>query len=195
MKDRLARRKACAKCFPGSPHKRLRTGLDTRLSESRATTPEMISRDQREQPDNRCETRSNWRVRLGFSILVTDDVTPVRNVMRRALENAGYDVCEASDGDEAIRALRCVPFDLVITDVIMPNRDGLETISYIRRESPGTRVIVMSGAANQLFLDSAKQLGATRILVKPFAPSELVDIVRDVLQDNGSDNGHHDGPG
>ncbi len=102
--------------------------------------------------------------------------------MCRSLEQAGYDVCEAANGDEAIRALRATNFNLVVTDILMPEKDGFETIMYLRKEQPGTKVIAISGGENRLFLESAAGLGATRILTKPFRPSELIQAVKELLQ-------------
>ena len=118
---------------------------------------------------------------MSTSILVAEDDESVRDVIRRSLEQAGYSVCEAANGEEAIRALDAVPFDLVITDILMPERDGLETILYLRRSSPRTKVIAISGAANDLFLTDAAGLGAARVLTKPFKPDELLSLVAETL--------------
>lgn len=115
------------------------------------------------------------------NILVAEDDDQVRQVIRLALERAGYDVCEAADGEEARRALGTAPFDLVITDIVMPGKDGLETIMFLRRNHPGTPVIAISGHDSPLFLSNAAGLGATHVLAKPFAPSQLLDLVDRVL--------------
>lgn len=115
------------------------------------------------------------------NILIAEDDDQVRRVIRLALERAGYDVCEAADGEEARRALGVAPFDLVITDIVMPGKDGLETIMFLRRNHPGTPVIAISGHDNPLFLSNAAGLGATHVLPKPFTPSRLLDLVARVL--------------
>lgn len=115
------------------------------------------------------------------NILIAEDDDQVRRVIRLALERAGYDVCEAADGEEARRALGVAPFDLVITDIVMPGKDGLETIMFLRRNHPGTPVIAISGHDNPLFLSNAAGLGATHVLAKPFTPSRLLDLVARVL--------------
>jgi len=115
------------------------------------------------------------------NILIAEDDEQVRQVIRVALERAGYDVCEAADGEEARRALGAASFDLVITDIVMPGKDGLETIMFLRRNHHGTPVIAISGHDNPLFLSNAAGLGATHVLAKPFTPSRLLDLVAHVL--------------
>ncbi len=119
---------------------------------------------------------------MNASILVAEDDELIRSTIRRSLEQRGYDVCEAANGAEAIRALRAEPFDLVITDILMPEKDGLETIRHLRKELPAVKIIAISGNENQLFLDSASGLGATRSLAKPFRPSELLELVAELLE-------------
>lgn len=116
------------------------------------------------------------------SILIADDDDAVRQVMRIALQQAGYDVCEATNGAEAIRAVHAAPFDLIITDVLMPERDGLEMIMHVRRRNPNIKVLAISGADNALFLANAAGLGATQVLRKPFRVAALLALVADLLQ-------------
>lgn len=78
------------------------------------------------------------------SILIVDDDAPIRSVLRRKLEQYQYDVCEAADGNEAIRALETTRFDLVITDIIMPEKDGIETICFLRLKQPEVKIIAIS---------------------------------------------------
>ncbi len=118
---------------------------------------------------------------MSHSILVVDDSDVVRDVIRRSLQQAGYHVSEAANGNEAVRAASAAPFSLVITDILMPEKDGLETIMYLRRTTPNTRIIAMSGAGNELYLSDARGLGATAILPKPFSQQTLLDLVRSVL--------------
>ncbi|HPM24729.1 MAG TPA: response regulator [Phycisphaerae bacterium] len=115
------------------------------------------------------------------SILIADDDDAIRQVMRIALQQAGYDVCEATNGAEAIRAMHATPFDLVITDVLMPESDGLEMIMHVRRQNPNIKVLAISGADNALFLANAAGLGATQVLRKPFRVSALLTLVADLL--------------
>ncbi|MBK9119671.1 MAG: response regulator [Phycisphaerales bacterium] len=115
------------------------------------------------------------------SILVADDNDEVRKVMRLSLERAGYDVCEAANGLEAMRAVNAIPFDLVITDILMPERDGIETILHLRQKAPQAKILAISGAQDNVFLASASGLGATRTLTKPFTPTQLLNVVSELL--------------
>ena len=115
------------------------------------------------------------------SILVVDDEDAVRQVLRRKLEQCGYDICEAADGVEAINALQTIPFDLVITDVIMPEKDGIQTLDFIRKKCSKTPVIIISAPSNQLYLESALGLGASRAFYKPVQLEELAKAVKQLL--------------
>lgn len=115
------------------------------------------------------------------SILIVDDDAPIRSVLRRKLEQYQYDVCEAADGNEAIRALETTRFDLVITDIIMPEKDGIETICFLRLKQPEVKIIAISAPSNQLFLESARGLGAERVFTKPLKLAELADAVQELL--------------
>lgn len=118
---------------------------------------------------------------MSYSILVVDDEDAVRSILRQKLEVCGYDICEAADGAEAVRALETLPFDLVITDIIMPQMDGLETISFIRRKQPYVKIIAISVPSNDLFLESAEGLGANRVFAKPLNLAEIAETVADLL--------------
>lgn len=118
---------------------------------------------------------------MGLRILLVEDDAEIRRILRRSLKDEGYEVHEAANGDEALRAFQAEPFDLVVTDILMPERDGLEIIVSIRREVPGTKIIAISGAPNQdLFLDNAAGLGAARVLAKPFSPRQLTALVKEM---------------
>jgi CheY-like chemotaxis protein len=119
---------------------------------------------------------------MAQSILVADDDDRVRYTIRARLEQAGYDVHEAANGSAAIQALYALPFDLVITDILMPDRDGLETIMHVRKRTPHTKVIAISGAADALFLADAAGLGAHGVLSKPFKPNDLLLMVQNLLR-------------
>ena len=113
-------------------------------------------------------------------ILVIDDDVLVRDTIVRILERKGYQVLVAGDGARGLRIFRSERPDLVITDIIMPEKEGLETIREIRGESPDAKIIAISGGArigNMDFLDVAGKLGASEIIPKPFDPAELVNIV------------------
>ena len=120
---------------------------------------------------------------MAHRILVADDEAPIRRVLRLKLEECGYDVCEASNGREAIQAIDEAPVDLVITDIIMPEKDGIETILALRKRQPDVKAIAISAPSNQLFLDSARGLGAARTFEKPLNLAELAAAVKELLDE------------
>lgn len=119
-------------------------------------------------------------------VLIAEDENEIRSLVRRCLENAGYDVVEAANGAAAIVALHSDAFDLLITDILMPDTDGLEAIIYARKMHPQMKVIAVSALANALHLSNARGLGATRVLPKPFMPSDLLALVREVIGEPAS---------
>ncbi len=113
-------------------------------------------------------------------ILVVDDDDAIRFLLRAFLEAAGHEVREAADGDEALRALADAPADLVLCDMFMPRRDGLETLRELARSHPGLPVVAMSGGARQGLLDVlpfADRLGAVDVLAKPFDRQTVLEAV------------------
>jgi CheY-like chemotaxis protein len=119
-------------------------------------------------------------------ILVADDEQKIRAAVRVVLESAGFEVSEASDGVEALRACRAQPVDLVLCDVFMPNQDGLEAIPELLRQTPSVKVIAMSGGGSVWtsgLLATASQLGASAVLHKPFTGKHLLGVVRQVLKE------------
>jgi CheY-like chemotaxis protein len=120
------------------------------------------------------------------SILVVDDEDQIRHLIRETLEQAGYQVTEARDGKEAVLQCRLAPADLIIMDILMPDQDGLETTTTLRREFPHVKVIAITGGSDMIgtlnFLDVAKMLGAHRTLQKPFEMKALLDAVHAELQ-------------
>ncbi len=117
------------------------------------------------------------------SILVVEDSAPTREVLVHMLSSAGYRVVPAIDGDDAMRWLNQERFDLIVTDIVMPERDGIELLMHLRQRRDDTKVIAMSGVQHHagLYLHTAEQLGATRILHKPFRADELFELVRATL--------------
>jgi DNA-binding response OmpR family regulator len=117
-------------------------------------------------------------------ILVVDDDATVRELLRVILEKEGYVVTEAADGKEAIRVFRRKPADLIVTDIIMPEQEGLKTIFDLRREHPRTKIIAISGGGQYGltdYLEAATAFGADRTFAKPFDRGELVKAVRQLL--------------
>lgn len=118
-------------------------------------------------------------------ILVIDDDEQIRSMLRQMLERAGHHVFLASNGIEGIRLYRQEPTDLIITDIIMPEKEGLQTIRELRREFPALKVIAISGGGakgNMDFLPAAKMFGAKRIITKPFKTRVMLNTVREVLE-------------
>ena len=118
------------------------------------------------------------------SILVVDDDAPLRNFVKLALEKQGYRVASADDGRHASEVMGREKFDAVITDLLMPECDGIELITQVRRRFPGMRIIAMSGGgriAREQYLRLAKGIGAHVLLEKPFMPLELFAAVDSVF--------------
>jgi DNA-binding response OmpR family regulator len=115
-------------------------------------------------------------------IVVADDEDSVRSFFRAVLEQAGYEVFEAASGKQALRQARTAQADLLITDLVMPEQEGIETIQELRRESPRVGIIAMSGAFDGSFLPAAKLLGADAILTKPVSAGRLLAAVAEVLK-------------
>lgn len=118
------------------------------------------------------------------SILIIDDNEQVRAFLRKVLEEAGYMVTEAPNGHEGLRQFQQTPTSLVITDLLMPDMDGLEVTMALHRESPTVRIIVLTGGSGESdFLDVAKLLGAHRTMKKPITITELLQAVQQELQE------------
>lgn len=118
-------------------------------------------------------------------ILLIDDDAGVRRFMGTVLRRAGHEVTEATDGLKGLRALTGATVDLVITDLIMPEKEGLETIHELRQAGNRVRILAISGGfpGNPLnILDMAKRFGADDALGKPFAPDELIAAVDRLLR-------------
>jgi CheY-like chemotaxis protein len=117
-------------------------------------------------------------------ILVIDDEEPVRTVLRQMLEKEGYEVEEAPDGAVGLSLLQDHPIDLVITDLFMPEKEGIETMREVQKSFPQVKIIAMSGGGRMGkldFLPMAESFGAQRTLAKPFERKELLEAVRAVL--------------
>ena len=129
-------------------------------------------------------------------IIVIDDEKDVREVLKEVLERAGFDVEIAANGDDGLELLRNKGADVVITDIIMPGKNGVETVHDIRKNFPKTRVIVISGGGNvapmeyepsaiktSAYLASAAAEGADVTLTKPFDRREILDAVNQLIAD------------
>jgi len=127
-------------------------------------------------------------------IIVIDDEKDVRDVLKEVLERAGFDVEIAANGDDGLELLGNKGADVVITDIIMPGKNGVETVHEIRKNFPNTRVIVISGGGNvtpmdyepsaiktSAYLASAAAAGADVTLTKPFDRREILDAVNQLI--------------
>jgi CheY-like chemotaxis protein len=118
-------------------------------------------------------------------ILIIDDEAQIRSMIRLMLERAGYSVAEASDGIEGIRCYRQTPADLIITDLIMPNQDGIGMMLELKKEFSSAKIIAMSGGGlnrPEGYLRGAQKLGAVCTLSKPINRQELLRAVKDALK-------------
>lgn len=117
------------------------------------------------------------------SILAVDDSPSLRMAVRTALVGAGYSVTEACDGIDALGKVAGARFDLVVTDLNMPNMDGLTLIRELRRNPAhaGMPIVFLTTESDDGFKQVAKAAGATGWLVKPFDPEQLVRIARKVI--------------
>ena len=118
-------------------------------------------------------------------ILIIDDDGPVRLILRKALESDGYEVMDAPNGKVGIELFKEERADLIICDLIMPEKEGIETIMELRRGFPEVKIIAISGGgrgAPDQYLSSAKRLGANATMTKPFEREELLEAVRKLLE-------------
>jgi DNA-binding response OmpR family regulator len=119
-----------------------------------------------------------------MKVLVIDDEPAVRYAVTRVLESNGYEVTTAPDGVQGMVQFRSSHPDLVITDLIMPEQEGMQTIKQIRQADAEVKILAISGGGrlvNVDFLQVAKRLGADEILPKPFDATELLSTVRQLL--------------
>ena len=125
-----------------------------------------------------------------YKILVIDDNVVVRNTIVQILEAEGYEVVSAEDGRRGLSAFRSEKPDLVITDIIMPDMEGLEIIVTLQKSNPQIRIVAVSGSGrlNEVdYLEYAEKLGAYATLTKPFRREELLSIVRRAFNDEPTD--------
>lgn len=121
---------------------------------------------------------------MPLDVLFVDDDAEIASVMTRFLARYGYSVEAAADGHAALRVLQHRPVSVVVTDILMPEVDGYELIMKLRQTAHRPRIIAMSGNPSKIgldFLKSAQQLGAERVLSKPFLPQTLLEIIQGML--------------
>ena len=117
-------------------------------------------------------------------ILVIDDDPAIRDLMRQILSDAGHSVIDAENGAIGVKVAQSKRPTIAITDILMPEQEGIETIRELRRLKLGVKIIAMSGGSpskGMLYLDAAKTLGADATLLKPFRKAELLVAVNELL--------------
>lgn len=117
-------------------------------------------------------------------ILVVDDDPLIREMLATTLRDAGYETAGVASGHEAVERFETTPPDLVITDILMPDGDGMQAIAKLRRRAPGLKVLAISGGSDMesaRYLRAAESFGATRTLVRPFDNRQLLDAVRRIV--------------
>ena len=121
-------------------------------------------------------------------ILVIDDDLQIREMLMQFFERDGYEVSVAPNGQAALELHRRIPADLIITDIFMPEKEGLETIMEFRRDFPAVKIIGISGGGRtermgaEEYLKIATVLGAHKTFSKPFELAKLLEAVRELLQ-------------
>lgn len=118
------------------------------------------------------------------TVLLIDDDPDLRSMLRRTLTRGGYVVREAENGRDGLKVLADSPVDVVVTDIIMPDMEGIELILQLRRTRPDLRVIAMSAGGRigpDSYLDLAKRSGAVRTLAKPFNLVDFLNVVKETL--------------
>lgn len=122
-------------------------------------------------------------------ILVVEDNTSIREAMCEMLQQAGYETIAAENGRFAADIHRSTPVDLIITDLFMPDTDGMELIYQFRRDFPDVKIIAISGGGSRGWVEQlvvAKNIGAQRALQKPFTGDELLSAIQDLLLSSGT---------
>jgi CheY-like chemotaxis protein len=118
------------------------------------------------------------------AVLLVDDDDSFRNAMIRILRGAGHSVRDLASGQEVSRVLAEAKVDVLVTDLIMPDVEGLETIRNVRRNHPALPIIAISGGGRlnpESYLTMAKGVGADRVLAKPFEPAALVAMIETLV--------------
>jgi DNA-binding NtrC family response regulator len=124
-------------------------------------------------------------------ILIIDDDHHILIMIKKMLERAGFEVEMAFNGNEGLELFKREPADLVITDIIMPEKEGLETIREMKKLSSELKIIAMSGGGKisaDNYLDTAKIFGATRVMEKPFSQKQMISTVQELLGDSSKEN-------
>ncbi len=112
-----------------------------------------------------------------MKILIVDDALFMRAMLRKALEPLGYEIQEAENGRLAVEQCRAWKPDLITLDIVMPEMDGLEALAIIRKESPATRVVMVTAVDQRNLMRQAMDLGISDFIVKPFDENRVISAV------------------
>jgi CheY-like chemotaxis protein len=115
------------------------------------------------------------------TILILDDEEGIRELFRETLEGAGYETFLTASGKDALRQLNQRPVDLLITDLVMPGQEGIETIVAVRKDFPTLQILAISGFGGGSHLKAAQMLGANETLPKPVDIALLRDTVKQMI--------------
>jgi DNA-binding response OmpR family regulator len=118
-------------------------------------------------------------------ILIIDDDYHILKMMKKMLERAGFEVELASNGNEGLKVFKTTPADLVICDIIMPEKEGLETIREMKRLYTNLKILAMSGGGRvttKSYLNTARAFGATKTMGKPFSQKQMVSTVQELMR-------------
>ncbi len=119
-------------------------------------------------------------------ILVVDDEPEVLLLLTDILESVGHEVVQATNGAEGLREFQKGDVDLIVTDIIMPDKEGLESIMDYKQLNPEVKIIAISGGARigpHTYLKMAEKFGAKKVFSKPFRNKELLDAVEELLSE------------
>ncbi len=125
-------------------------------------------------------------------ILIIDDDHHILLMVKKMLERAGYEVDLASNGEQGLELFKKIRADLVITDIIMPEKEGLETIREMKRMQSDLKIIAMSGGGKisaDNYLETARIFGASMVIEKPFSQNTMVDAVNQLLKGSEQEQG------
>ncbi|MCK5706783.1 MAG: response regulator [Candidatus Aureabacteria bacterium] len=115
-------------------------------------------------------------------ILIVDDSFTTRKFIAHILKKSGFEIVEADNGESGLKSVKEEKPDLVILDIVMPEKEGIDTILVLKNTLPDLPIIAISGSSiNDTYLSSAKKFGANAVLAKPFEESELIETIKEVM--------------
>lgn len=120
---------------------------------------------------------------MSYNILVIDDEERIRAVIIQKLLQSGYQLHQAENGKEGVKVVQQESIDLVITDILMPEQEGIETVLYLKKHNPDIKIITISAPSNNNYLKITEHLGAERSFEKPLNLAELANVVAELLPD------------